>query len=73
MAKIKIQDLPKDMQISIEEMKKVAGGYSTYFIIPLPDYLKATDIHAAARSQKKLLDSILADASSDIANSRVPL
>ena len=29
MAKIKIKDLPKNMRISDEEMKKVAGGYGS--------------------------------------------
>ena len=29
MAKIKIRDLPKDMKVSDEEMKKIAGGYAS--------------------------------------------
>lgn len=73
MAKIKIQDLPTDMQISMEEMKKVTGGYITYCVIPLPDYLKKEGVHPVARKQKKLLDSIIGDEDSDIANPSMPL
>jgi len=34
MARIKIQDLPGDVKISQDEMKKVLGGIDT---VPLPD------------------------------------
>lgn len=34
MARIKIQDLPRDMKISQDEMRKVLGGIDT---VPLPD------------------------------------
>ena len=34
MARIKISDLPKDMKISKDEMKRVLGGGST---LPVPD------------------------------------
>ena len=45
MARIKIVDLPKDMEISKEEMKKVSGGwswspYSTRTMLPLSPTVK---------------------------------
>lgn len=74
MRKIKIKDLPKDHKISKEEMKRVTGGgifMKTAWVFE--SVRRAQEVHPVARSQKQLLDSILGDVGTDIADREVPL
>ena len=42
MARIKIKDLPKDMKVSREEMKKIRGGYTMIYRSPLTSYFASS-------------------------------
>ncbi len=74
MGKIKIEDLPEDMKVTKDEIRKVMGG--GIFLKNAWTFESARmnpRLGPAARSQKHLLNAILAGVDADKAGEQVPL